>query len=107
MDDYISREADFDAFNKLDYDICTNETFDNLRGYYGFSEETVNQTINSIPSADVRPIVRGKWILKETVHFGLKEYTCSNCQDDEYWEKYYCRGNESFCPNCGAMMMEE
>lgn len=59
------------------------------------------------PDADVVPAVRGRWVLKETVHFGLKEYKCSKCSDDEYWKKYYCRGNETYCPNCGADMRGE
>lgn len=57
-----------------------------------------------LPADDVAHAVHGKWILKETVHIGLKEYMCSECSDDEYWKKYYCRGNEKFCPNCGAKM---
>lgn len=59
------------------------------------------------PAADVAPVVHGRWELKETVHFGLKEYKCSECSDDEYWKKYYCRGNETHCPNCGAKMDKE
>lgn len=104
MDDYISRQAAFDAFNKLDYDICANETFDNLRGYYGFSEETVNQTINSIPAADVRPVVRGKWIR----YRNFKSHYCSECMKDAPIDfDTQTELLSRFCPYCGAMMMEE
>ena len=53
--------------------------------------------IKSIPAADVRPVVRGKWI---TVKHPL--YECSICgavyQDVGYGFNY--------CPNCGADMRE-
>ena len=60
--------------------------------------------VSDMESSDVAPVVHGQWVLKETVHIGLKEYMCSECAEDEYWEKYYCRGNEKHCPNCGAKM---
>lgn len=101
MDDYISRQAVFNAFSELDYDISSNQTFDNLYGNYGFSEETVNQTISNIPAADVRLVVRGYWDSNER---------CSVCGeksteglDAEKWD-YWC---PDFCPHCGAIMMEE
>lgn len=50
--------------------------------------------IESIPAADVRPVVRGKWV-DEPIK-GVK-YHCSVCQGrfDYTWH---------FCPNCGADM---
>ena len=68
----------------------------------GYCTEDVS--IGEIHSDDVAPVVHAKWILKETVHIGVEEYMCSECSGDEYWEKYYCRGNEKYCPNCGAKM---
>lgn len=102
MDDCIIRQAAFDAFNKLDYDICANETFDNLRGYYGFSEETVNQTINSIPSEKVKPIVYGNWS-----HLGGDEWCCTNCGNVINTEGSWEKPTKKFCDECGADMREE
>lgn len=52
------------------------------------------QYIRSYPAADVRPVVRGKWI---------KIKYRSICRDCSF------RGFASwnFCPNCGADMREE
>lgn len=59
-----------------------------------------------IPAADVRPVVRGKWIWKEN-----GEVVCSTCNylmavvgntEDFVTVKSY----HNFCPNCGAMMEE-
>ena len=109
MDEYISRQAVFDAFNELDYDISSNQTFDNLYGHYGFSEETVNRTIGNIPAADVRPVVRGHWIpkyeeiyRKENIfeHKLFPDYfVCSICGRAEIKQEPFC--------NCGAYMREE
>lgn len=65
----------------------------------------IKSLISSIPPADVRPVVRGKWELDSR---GL--YSCSCCgqsapydvQADiiEYWPHL------NYCPNCGADMRE-
>lgn len=54
--------------------------------------------INEIPAADVRPVVRGKWITRPYM-MGNTQY-CSRCG-----ENYGMKHN--FCPNCGADMREE
>ena len=66
--------------------------------------------IDSIPAADVRPVVRGKW--KPVIaHFShgrnehaweeayAPEYTCSECGFE-----LIAYGEKNFCPNCGATM---
>ena len=59
--------------------------------------------INSIPAADVAPVVHGRWEVDEFGHF------CSACR--EYAEEIE-RGEDlqlapmltPYCPNCGAKM---
>ena len=54
--------------------------------------------IDSIPAADVRPVVRARW--EEFGEAKQKFYSCSNCFATHYrWD--------NFCPNCGADMREE
>lgn len=58
------------------------------------------ERIQSIPAADVRPVVRGKWVYDHWC-----EFKCSNCGAWSKSEPY--RGRENFCPNCGADMRPE
>ena len=54
--------------------------------------------LNSIPAADVRPVVRGQWIVHD-YGAGDMNYECSECKDISC-----CRAD--FCPDCGADMRE-
>lgn len=56
--------------------------------------------IASIPAADVRPVVHGKW--KDTMHdcHDTPHIKCSVC--GEYYWQYFKKFN--FCPKCGADM---
>lgn len=53
--------------------------------------ETVKKHINAMPSADVAPVVHGKWIK------GPSNPYCSECFVE-------CRDETPFCPNCGTKM---
>ena len=65
--------------------------------------------IDTIPAADVRPVVRGKNIGEG---HPADEFRCSNCgiilrdwdgiEIDEYGEKEIFEYTFNFCPNCGA-----
>lgn len=67
--------------------------------------------IDALPSADVRPVVPGKWEVVdwveydghgECVHYPKEGLCCTNCKNvfkkELLWEYNYC-------PNCGADMM--
>ena len=66
----------------------------------------INEVLNSIPAADVRPVVKGHWTNHRTL-FTDGDWYCSACgkaitiymgpdREDRY----------AYCPNCGAMMEE-
>lgn len=58
--------------------------------------------IDTIPSADVRPVVRGEWI--ECFEDWRKQIVgdkCSICGFEHYGSRY------NFCPNCGRDMRGE
>ena len=64
----------------------------------------VKLTLDSIPAADVREVVRGEWIRRLDTRFGPKLndiIICSNCNIAFSTENMIRR---SFCPNCGARM---
>ena len=59
----------------------------------------VKLTLDKLPAADVRPVVRGKWMERR---FSEDVYgaECSVCHTT--WDY-----GTNFCPNCGADMREE
>lgn len=68
--------------------------------YCGYRTEDID--INSIPVADVAPVVHGKWIRK-VENDGYAMSLCSACSFPVhiYW------GESKFCPSCGAKMDKE
>jgi hypothetical protein len=101
MAEYIEREAAI--ANRREY---------NLGGSYDNTELAVPvDAINSIPAADVRPVVRGKWIAeKEDVEWenSTVRYRCSHCKRLPHFDKEtYKFILSDFCPKCGADMREE
>lgn len=63
--------------------------------------------ISALPAADVRPVVRGKWIWKKS-----GEVVCSKCNDlmaivGNTEDLIAVKSYHNFCPNCGADMKEE
>ena len=69
--------------------------------YCGYCTEDID--INSIPAADVVPVVHGKWIMEAKDDFEDTMKKCSICgyPVSVYW------GHSKFCPNCGAKMDKE
>ncbi|MGI5958997.1 MAG: hypothetical protein ACOX60_06250 [Massiliimalia sp.] len=96
MDEYINKE---EALNEIRRKcIC---------GYLPFRSNTpegimiyeVIRVIDSMPAADVRPVVRGKWVKTDV---GI--YECSICAHPETVHEVL---RYNFCPNCGADMRGE
>ena len=84
MADYIERKAVIDLITHRyeNPEICTQE-------------------INSIPAADVAPVVRGRWEFLGPNRL-IKECMCGTCSVCKVRSKYIV--NTMLCPNCGAMM---
>lgn len=95
--DYISREAAFESLEKIKsylHQPCPE--------YSTMMFWEVEDFIDTLPSADVRPVVRGRWMPTRKYDYC---YKCSVCNksgplepDGESAFKY------NFCPNCGADM---
>ena len=81
---YILREAALEAF-------CIHMGFTSKR-----AAEAVACIFDKIPTADVRPVMKGEWYEPDDDYGYL---VCSVCEErspnDERW---------NFCPNCGADM---
>ena len=87
--DYIEREAAIALWEK-----------DTERGRTEF-----DQVLMLMPSADVKPVVHGKWVESS---IPCEEYVCSVCGGACWY--YDCDGvvaKSRYCPNCGADMRGE
>ncbi len=89
MAEYIEKQAAIKAVH-AEFDECL--VWDES-GQYTANE--VENVLEAIPPADVRPVVRGQWIEDES---GI--VICSNCGEEHEWDNY--RAN--FCDTCGADM---
>ena len=67
--------------------------------------DSIEERIDKIPTADVKPVVRGKWQWLSSTYDRTPcemRYWCDRCHSEiithgqEPWQK--------FCPNCGADM---
>ena len=67
--------------------------------YYGYADVVFADDVEDAPTVDAKPVVHGRWILKETCGANTKKFHCSVC---DKIPKSLC--TEVFCPNCGAKM---
>ena len=83
--------------------ICRENTLDVIREMsQRYTDESLAEfaynIISNIPTADVQPVRRGKWLeIAGYDGWGETIYRCSECKITE-WVK------SNFCPNCGARM---
>lgn len=82
MADYIDKQAFLDYMKRTDRYF--NVKFD----------------IENFPTADVVPVVHGRWISKND-HGYEWVFVCSNC---DYVDGYPFNDRPNYCPNCGAKM---
>lgn len=91
MSDYIDRQAAIDEIKALYkwHDIVT--------------EDRAIDHFKRLPSAEVEPVKRGKWIYDDQFHW--YRASCSECGykrvtdiKAEKWNDWH------YCPNCGAKM---
>lgn len=82
MTEYIDREALHTAFDE----------------FYFTQKKSLRETINYVPAADVKPVVKGRWISR-----GKRgSHVCSVCGDE--WVFNPDHGGFCYCPTCGADM---
>ena len=102
MAEYIERKALREAFDNADADIV--EEYGDGYCDWGFGRQNILEVINSVPEADVAPVRHGWWIEPQRLYYGAKQYECSLCCVEEFWDKHEITEKYPCCPNCGARM---
>lgn len=109
MDDYIKRQDVLDAFWLVDPENDGADGGTVVLQNLELTSSDVESIVSEIPAADVRPVVRGRWIKQNDDPLDGNFY-CSACHSGID----IATGSETpidremfFCPNCGADMREE
>lgn len=99
MAEYIDRDAVYTAFTNACTDVL--ERASEIIYIAGFSYERVIEILDDIPTADVAPVVHGRW---KTNSDRPDTLICSVCKCGfDMWK----HDPHNFCPNCGARMDED
>ena len=96
MAEYIEREKIRESYEKLIRSYMHGEPY--------IADWRFDEMIESLPAADVAPVVHGCWIeytkviIPEPYNKWEQAWKCSECGFDDGFVAY------NFCPNCGACM---
>lgn len=110
MAEYIKLEAAIAIIEEKQKELCPVGRYG--RGYvYGSDREKYDawdeiiDALENIPSADVAPVVHGRWIHSryEDCSEQFERVKCSQCNHEAYAMAFYVRGG-NYCPKCGAKM---
>lgn len=98
MTDYIDRQAAIKAIDDLPN--CYNGYSD------AYDKACIIGVLEELPSAEVEPVKRGKWIYDNQFHW--YRASCSACG---YMRSTDIKADNwngwNYCPNCGAKMENE
>ena len=97
MAEYITKEAAIEEFEWGDADVI-EDYGDGCD--FGFSRGAIKSAINSIPAADVAPVVHAEWVVcgdGDNV-----PWMCSHCGKTTAHKYKVMYGK--YCPHCGAKM---
>jgi hypothetical protein len=98
MSEYITKEAAIEVFEWGDADVI-EDYGDGCD--FGFSRGAIKSAINTIPAADVAPVVHGRWVSVA----GKRDRICSRCLHNEPYKNADDDAEVfEFCPHCGAKM---
>ena len=53
---------------------------------------------------EVELVRHGRWIEPSSLYYGAKQYECSLCCSDAFWNKHSITVKYPHCPNCGCKM---
>lgn len=105
MAEYVERETLLSKLSRM-IDYCKKDQ--KVTGLTALFQ--VGDAIMDCPSADVAPVVHGRWIEREDPMLDVY-YVCSVCKEAFYIEATGYTEDDMFlytyCPNCGAKIDEK
>ena len=108
MAEYISRDAVFQVVHGIARGIADKDTeafkAKDMKAFYmakGAKEilDSVDTDLCYIPTSDVQPVKRGRWIGGEVIQCSNCNFTLNGTSYGRIVNKYF-----SYCPKCGARM---
>ena len=103
MAEYIEREALIEWLKRIPFiDLSDGRGLCRV-----IMEDDFKKAIKKMPKgiiADVAPVRHGRWIETPRLYYGAKQYECSLCYSDTFWNKHSIYEKYPHCPNCGAIM---
>ena len=109
MDEYIYKDEAFVIIENKQREICPMGRYSRA-AVYGSDREAFDNwqeildEIDAIKPSDVAPVRHGRWIEPPRLYYGAKQYECSLCYSDTFWNKHSITEKYPHCPNCGAKM---
>ena len=106
MDEYIKRDALIEWLKR----IPLKDLSEGLGLCRVIMEDDFKKAIKNMPKGiivDISPVRHGRWIEPQRWYYGAKQYECSLCRAEEFWDKHEITEKYPCCPNCGARMDEE
>ena len=101
MYEYIERETLMCRIKEIHCAEC--DSYHGVRCRACWVYDTLDY-IDSEPAADVAPVRHGRWVEPSRLYYGAKQYECSICRAEEFWDKHEITEKYPCCPNCGAKM---
>ena len=101
MAEYIEREALMRRIKEIHCAECNS--YHGVRCRACWVGDTLDY-IDCEPAANVAPVRLGRWIEPQRLYYGAKQYECSLCWAEAFWDKHGITEKYPCCPNCGAKM---
>ena len=99
MDEYVKRAAIMEFPIRKDH--CDKER---ANEHFIFGIESVLEYVENLPSADVAPVVHGRWIVRFGGPYNRRRCYCSHCGKHNGVGGIAKNQEKPYCPNCGAKM---
>ena len=93
MPEYIRKQAVLNLIDDLEFGNAIASDYDKVHEF-----QKLYDAVESIPPADVAPVVHARWIEDEYAYA-----TCSHCG----YEMEHPEEKTPYCPQCGARMEGE